>query len=755
MGSQSKNGDGDGGGGATQGIPAATKKLIQNLKEVVNCTDFTEQEIYAVLRECDMDPNRAVEKLLAQDSFHEVKSKRERRKEKEALDSRSRVCNVGLSCGGKTGSEQNTVQSGPTYMSYNELGKATNKEEMGSVCPAVSSSSTHYMAKYISRRQSIGTGDTISAAAHVPPAVQSPGVGLSKGLLSMADIVKMDRPHKSYQLSNETSHASEDADRNHHPKASGVSAPGESESSSSVHSQNPSRQQVYQWNFESAGGQVSQGDVSGSHSSDNTELESKSSRYVTNNTGLASCSNYNLKNTGSSEHQQGTLTSDALVNVVSAVSDLEQLSLGSSKLEVPPSSDNCAVVLPNHLEALAADCSHLSFGTYNHVITSVSSAMPASNFSKSDLDETTATIDGSSPQYLDARNSVRHGNKRGWFDIPRETADDRSYDFLSSPQREPVKGIISEATVGREYTTMSSFPDPSLRSSLRQTSALPFKKPDFHGGTFSRDMHAGSNLIPGDPSALTTKSLRDSGFLQSSSRLTQSQPARYSNTLSSLSSPPAIIRPEVMKPSAFARPHRSALPQDPPVQSSLYLEELADMRGYRSLSQNRPSMTSIDSQQAFSRSTAYNRPPPDIPYNLRQSNTFKSRLPSVRDSLGYGNLGSSSYNPGSFMYNQSLGSTIPSSNFDDTFPSQNDGVRNFSPIQQQGSLSPWDYGAESRSLPRTDFRGQSNQSASQYINSGLSDPFHSQARLVAELKRLTGSQDLTSKQSHEFWRQNH
>ncbi|KAI4308093.1 hypothetical protein L6164_031203 [Bauhinia variegata] len=66
MGSESKNKSGDSGGGATQGIPAAMKKLVQNLKEIVNCTDFTEQEIYEVLRECDMDPDRAVERLLAQ-----------------------------------------------------------------------------------------------------------------------------------------------------------------------------------------------------------------------------------------------------------------------------------------------------------------------------------------------------------------------------------------------------------------------------------------------------------------------------------------------------------------------------------------------------------------------------------------------------------------------------------------------------------------------------------------------------------------
>lgn len=65
MGSESKNRN-DGGevaAAAARGIPPTAKKVVQTVKEIVNCT---EQEIYAVLKECDMDPNRAVERLLAQ-----------------------------------------------------------------------------------------------------------------------------------------------------------------------------------------------------------------------------------------------------------------------------------------------------------------------------------------------------------------------------------------------------------------------------------------------------------------------------------------------------------------------------------------------------------------------------------------------------------------------------------------------------------------------------------------------------------------
>ncbi|KAJ6775893.1 RNA polymerase II DEGRADATION FACTOR-LIKE PROTEIN (DUF1296) [Salix koriyanagi] len=48
------------------GIPAASRKMVQSLKEIVNCP---EPEIYAMLKECNMDPNEAVNRLLSQGLF--------------------------------------------------------------------------------------------------------------------------------------------------------------------------------------------------------------------------------------------------------------------------------------------------------------------------------------------------------------------------------------------------------------------------------------------------------------------------------------------------------------------------------------------------------------------------------------------------------------------------------------------------------------------------------------------------------------
>lgn len=51
------------GGGAVQSIPAGARKMVQSLKEVV---PYTEAEIYAALKECNMDPNETVSRLLSQ-----------------------------------------------------------------------------------------------------------------------------------------------------------------------------------------------------------------------------------------------------------------------------------------------------------------------------------------------------------------------------------------------------------------------------------------------------------------------------------------------------------------------------------------------------------------------------------------------------------------------------------------------------------------------------------------------------------------
>ncbi|CAA0832914.1 Kinase-related protein of unknown function (DUF1296 [Striga hermonthica] len=137
-------GSGAGNGGVVQPIPAGSRKVVQSLKEIVNCP---EAEIYAALKECNMDPNEAVNRLLAQDPFHEVKSKREKKKEgKDQPESRSRGANSNSSRVSKSGADRQYGRgsSAQYYTSDSSLhGKTTYKKENGSGPYSSSLSSVH------------------------------------------------------------------------------------------------------------------------------------------------------------------------------------------------------------------------------------------------------------------------------------------------------------------------------------------------------------------------------------------------------------------------------------------------------------------------------------------------------------------------------------------------------------------------------------------------------------------------------------
>ncbi|VFQ97913.1 unnamed protein product [Cuscuta campestris] len=66
-------------GGARVTIPATLRKTIQDIKEIAG--DHSDEDILAVLKECKMDPNETAQKLFYIDTFHEVKRKRDRRKQ--------------------------------------------------------------------------------------------------------------------------------------------------------------------------------------------------------------------------------------------------------------------------------------------------------------------------------------------------------------------------------------------------------------------------------------------------------------------------------------------------------------------------------------------------------------------------------------------------------------------------------------------------------------------------------------------------
>ncbi|KAI3414861.1 uncharacterized protein J3R85_015784 [Psidium guajava] len=83
--------------GGTQVLSARVRSTIQSIKEIVK--NHSDAEIYATLKESNMDPNETAQKLLNQDPFHEVKRRRDRKKEGTAqigsTDQRKHFENVG------------------------------------------------------------------------------------------------------------------------------------------------------------------------------------------------------------------------------------------------------------------------------------------------------------------------------------------------------------------------------------------------------------------------------------------------------------------------------------------------------------------------------------------------------------------------------------------------------------------------------------------------------------------------------------
>ncbi|PPD84081.1 hypothetical protein GOBAR_DD18999 [Gossypium barbadense] len=242
------NGIGKGNSGIS-GIPAGSRKMVQSLKEIVNCP---EPEIYAMLKECNMDPNEAVNRLLSQQAYTNslqstlltstVQTAREpdlpyspfpltqsmptkytnavssisgptisMPEGKDTVDSRSRGANNLGSRGGRSGSDRYMGRGGSSYYSSNESGpfhgKPAQKRENGTHAYAGSSSSASVVqGNNMNRRPpshseagiaghkttTAGLVDGISSSSQ-PCGYQSAWLG-APGQVSMADIVKMGRP---------------------------------------------------------------------------------------------------------------------------------------------------------------------------------------------------------------------------------------------------------------------------------------------------------------------------------------------------------------------------------------------------------------------------------------------------------------------------------------------------------------------------------------------------------------------------------
>lgn len=192
--------------GATVSIPASVRKTIQNLKEIAG--HHSDEEIYAMLKECSMDPNETAQKLLYQDPFHEVKRKRDKRKEivnnQDLVESRSKPGGQGRGGRGGRGSYPTRyissdagVGRGPNTSKENGGYQSVNRVNLDSANPPPTSQNAQTKAN-VPSTSSLPT--TMSGASVVPngnssnvrtPQVQAQLGGWSaSGNSTMADVLK-------------------------------------------------------------------------------------------------------------------------------------------------------------------------------------------------------------------------------------------------------------------------------------------------------------------------------------------------------------------------------------------------------------------------------------------------------------------------------------------------------------------------------------------------------------------------------------
>nr|XP_011467574.1 PREDICTED: uncharacterized protein LOC101307606 isoform X2 [Fragaria vesca subsp. vesca] len=726
---------------------------------------------------------------------------------KDTQESRPRVYNGGSNRGVRVTTEHIAGSCGSTQTSFNELGKAAYKGQNGFAAPSPHSSSVgrttnQQPSSYSdSFSTSTGSGDAISASVQPSPGNQSAWSTTSSGHFSMADIVKMGRnPSKGSHISSEMSSLHQDAFEtnsfNHNVGSSQnsgdaagqnafrdewpvieqpVAASGSSALNANVEAHNnrsnsyynessmlrdyqPDKVEVSEVGFSSenhssdhnASGRVKIVDASGGRSHRVDNLSSNSSSYGSHRR--------------TNENEEGKAYSNQSVSddlaVSSATINMQQLSLKNDEPE-----DQCTVVLPNNLQELAADCSHLSFGTYKSGNNSASRPQSFQN----DLGGAYAGIDASFSGHLDTRNSgYNHDELRGsLYDNGRANIDAKYYDFSLNSQPELAKHDILEALGHKDFTAL---PDFSSDNILRAGSGLSFarEEPKFRNIPPLQSDMAYSDSLPSDFLESTIQSLRGSDLPFSQLLGTPSMPSRYSSAASSVNTP-TISMSEALRPGALPLPEASSvLPQHLTARSYSQptYEQIANIIGYPSPPQSF-SRTPSALQQAYAGGTGLHQSVAGMEYSFPQhrNGASISRVPPSAAAGGHGSFGTSTNVHGNYLHNSSV---APVRDYDDVFRSQYKDGNHLTPLHQSPrTLSSVQDSAYNNLLGqnqqyagyRQEQAGQVPSQLQHYGSMGYPDYYNSQMGITQERQRQSlnespfapGIPDLSPQQLQQIW----
>ncbi|XP_010538221.1 PREDICTED: uncharacterized protein LOC104812645 isoform X2 [Tarenaya hassleriana] len=706
-------------------IPSGSRKIVQSLKEIVNCP---EAEIYAMLKECNMDPNEAVNRILSQDPFHEVKSKKDKKKEnKDTTDSRSRGVNNNYNHGVRGGSDHYAGRGSAAPFSSTESGsfqrKSTNRREngrqgyVGSASSGVVGRNQPSHSDFVAienKMPSVSLGDgkqpSQSASGHQPAWFGA------AGQMSMADIVKMGRPlnkimnpwqnvemrpklDSEHEVANQHVLFKDDWPLDEKPVAASTSAVSKAHAESEICSdpsdfQSGRRGQQHKAQFEevhraengSRGNlgidQLQPGSVSGRNVLDNdsavsTEFDDNQYKHETQNHPV--------------EHEKDE------DDTSSVAGNLQELSIENHDHE---EEDKPGVIIPDHLQVHAPDCSQLSFGSFGGF-----GSKPLSNNLEEEAPDVAPEI-----KHSDARNTEFYGDEH------LASANNGNIVHVSNPSTEDYDTSDSQREISRQenpetaqYTFAQSEPGYAYENVKQQTnttfdeSQTSTQMPNLT--SLSNVMQGYTNPIPNTLLAQPEQSVRELELQYSPFSVAQSMPLRNSNNPSSLNAQ-SISVSEALRGGSISTAQSAqqalpganiatgpALPQQLPMhpyaQPSLPLTHFPNMIGYPLLPQSYPYIPSAFMQAFAGNNSSYHQSLAALHPQYKNSvSTSSLPQPGAASASAYGFGNSSNVGAGNYPLNQSAGPTGTSLGYEEALSSQYKESNHMLSLQQHQQNSP-------------------------------------------------------------------
>ncbi|CDJ26391.1 hypothetical protein CFC21_041655 [Triticum aestivum] len=455
------SGGGGGGRGPAAGpVPASARKLVQGLKEIVSRSD---SEIYAALRDCGMDPDEAVSRLLSQDTFQEVKNKRDKKKEvnKGTPEPRSRGANNSNSRAARVGTDRTNRSSSVQSVSGGVDNVASRSSILGPGVPSTNSTQKPTVPSSFANKDVVPDG--LCGASQSSSGFQQNWCGVP-GQMSMADIVKMGRPQgrsssksmatadkafagQNPSLSNETNHNTKQSASRVAPTTFDQGFPALPDPIPQVINSNHTSADSHQTHEsvwfpqdgppsqsqftapEPSGGPLSfvaslESSVlvadavnlhEKSHTEDNTSIVKQtaipSERHLEVLHDQVRFGDELLQNSSTYQSQMHSFADEvevSNVDVDSAATNFQHLSLQNEDLAAANSADdNPAVIIPDHLQLENTDCAHLSFGSFE---SGAFSGLLPSKVPKYSVEEVPNSDETPAVDQIDVRNQDYYDN---------------------------------------------------------------------------------------------------------------------------------------------------------------------------------------------------------------------------------------------------------------------------------------------------------------------------------------------------------